>query len=336
MGRSEKPLCIDLYCPTHLENLAAGHASEVAHQVSLLNDDLARADFVLCASERQRDFWLGALGAVGRLNPLTYGADPTLRSLVDVVPFGLEPTGPPVPTDRLRARFPAIATGDPVLVWGGGVYDWFDPLTLVEAVAGLRVRWPRIRLVFLGMRNPNPEIPDGHMESTVRRRATELRLTGTHVFFNEGWIPYAERGEFLARADVGVSCHPAHVEARFSFRTRVLDYLWAELPMVLTEGDVLSEAVAAAGVGRAVPPGDVDALADAIDAVLHAPPSLDSIRAFGAAYAWPVVAAPLTAWARDGGRAADRPRTAPPEHSPPPAPARPRRRLRAIRSRGGS
>ena len=79
------PLCIDMYDPTHLENLeavgAAGdeaHVKEVAHQVSVLNDDLLHGDFFLCASQRQHDFWLGSLASLGRVNPSTYAADPML------------------------------------------------------------------------------------------------------------------------------------------------------------------------------------------------------------------------------------------------------------------
>ncbi|MDQ7029881.1 MAG: hypothetical protein Q9O62_08955 [Ardenticatenia bacterium] len=51
-------------------------------------------DFFICASERQRDWWLGLLEASGRINPYTFGEDPSLRRLIDVVPFGL-PEGPP-------------------------------------------------------------------------------------------------------------------------------------------------------------------------------------------------------------------------------------------------
>ena len=49
---------------------------------------LASGDAFVCASERQRDLWLGALLALGRIDPDAYAADPSLRSLIDVVPFG--------------------------------------------------------------------------------------------------------------------------------------------------------------------------------------------------------------------------------------------------------
>jgi glycosyltransferase involved in cell wall biosynthesis len=38
-------------------------------------------------------------------------------------------------------------------------------------------------------------------------------------------------------ADIGVSTHLNHLETRYAFRTRMLDYLWASLPILCTKGD---------------------------------------------------------------------------------------------------
>ena len=323
---SGKPLCIDMYIPTHLENLEpfgaagdAGHVAAVEHQVSVINDDLRNGDFFLCASERQRDFWLGSLASLGRVNPAVYGQDPTLRSLIDVVPFGIDPAPAPEPSGVLRKAFPQIGPADPVLIWGGGVYNWFDPLSLLRAVDALRSSpRPDVRLVFLGMRNPNPGIPEMRMAAATRALADELGLTGRHVFFNEGWVPYDERGSYLAEADVAVSTHLAHIETHFSFRTRVLDYLWAGRPMVLTGGDTLSDGIAAAGLGVAVPPGDPEAIAGAVDTLLRDPPDRRAVLEYGQRYAWSEVAGPLRGFmaapraARDRG---SRPAAEPPVHA---------------------
>lgn len=310
-----RPLCIDMYIPTHLENLeslgqagSAEHVAAVEHQVSVINDDLRNGDFFLCASERQRDFWLGSLASLGRLNPATYAADPTLRNLIDVVPFGLDPSPPAGEPAALRRAFPAIGADDPVVIWGGGVYNWFDPLSLLRGVDQLRGSRPDLRLVFLGMRNPNPGIPEMRVAAELRAESDRLGLTGTTVFFNEGWVPYDQRAAYLSDADVAASTHLAHVETHFSFRTRVLDYLWAGLPMVLTGGDTLSDGIAAAGLGVTVAPGDPAAIAAGIDRLLTDPPSRDRIRSYGSRYGWDSVAVPLVAFARSPWPAADRER----------------------------
>jgi hypothetical protein len=94
--------------------------------------------------------------------------------------------------------------------------------------------------------------------------AAELGLREKTVFFNDIWVPYAERQDYLLEADIGVSTHYESVETLFAFRTRLLDYLWAGLPMIVSSGDTLSELVAEHGLGYVVAPGDVTGLAAAI------------------------------------------------------------------------
>lgn len=92
------------------------------------------------------------------------------------------------------------------------------------------------------------------MATEARRLAGELGLVGSHVFFNEGWVPYDKRQSYLLEADLGVSTHLDHLETAFSFRTRILDYIWASLPIVTTEGDALADLVTGEGLGSSVPP----------------------------------------------------------------------------------
>ena len=96
LAASHKIIVFDVYSPLHLETLAltrgaSGPAREwhVRTSIETLNGQLERADFLICASERQRDLFIGQLCALGRANALTYDEDPTLRRLIDVVPFGL-------------------------------------------------------------------------------------------------------------------------------------------------------------------------------------------------------------------------------------------------------
>src|SRR4030042_1107130 len=64
------------------------------NNINILKLQLTIGDFFICASEKQRDYWIGMLSAVGRLNPYNYDSDSTLRKLIDVVPFGT-PSEPP-------------------------------------------------------------------------------------------------------------------------------------------------------------------------------------------------------------------------------------------------
>ncbi len=305
------PVVVDIYDPYHLENLEMGGAVRagadraVARQVGVLNVALRRGDFFTCASERQRDFWLGSLAALGRVNPYTYEASPLLDKLVRAVPFGLPSEPPRRLGPGLRGVLPGIGPGDKVILWGGGVYNWLDPVSVVRAVDRLRQRVTGVRLVFLGMHHPNPDIPEMRMAADARALAGDLGLTGRHVFFNPGWVPYQRRADFLLDADVAVSAHLDHVETRYSFRSRVLDYLWAGLPMVLTSGDVLADEVAAAGAGLAVPPGDVAGLAEALARMIGSPPPPGRIAAVARRHTWSLAAEPLVEFCLEPRRAPD-------------------------------
>jgi len=314
--RSEKTLVVDIYDPFHLEQLEHGRDADphvrvdvVASTVAILNEQLARGDFFVCASEKQRDFWLGQLAGVGRINPLTYDNDPALDALIAVAPFGID-NDPPVKTaPAIKGVVPGIGPDDEVVLWGGGIYNWFDPLTLIRAVDRLRQRRPGVRLFFMGMRHPNPDVLEMRMAVAARQLAGELGLTGSHVFFNEGWVPYGERQNFLLDADVAVSTHLDHVEAAFSFRTRVLDYIWASLPIVSTGGDALAALVESKALGLTVPPGDVHALEDALFRVLDdkalAAASRQNAAALIPTLRWSAALEPLLAFCRSPRRAPD-------------------------------
>jgi len=307
---------VDLYDPYHLEQLEqardlgpARRADVVRAATAALNDSLLRGDFFLCASGKQRDFWLGQLAALGRVNPHTYDEDETLGSLLAVVPFGVEESPPVRRRPAVKGVLPGVGEHDELLLWGGGVYNWFDPLTLIEAVGRLAARRPTVRLLFLGMRHPNPDVPEMRMATAARERAAELGLTGSVVHFNETWVPYDERADYLLEADVGVSTHLDHVETAFSFRTRVLDYLWAGLPVVTTRGDALAELVQARGLGLTVPPGDVAALESALERLLTDAELVASCRRAAAELVpelvWSRAVQPLVTFVRAARRAPD-------------------------------
>lgn len=314
---STKIVVCDVYDPMHLELLEQGRdtdderrGKDLAGVTKVLNTQFRRGDFFLCASERQRHFWLGHLASLGRLTPGLYDNDPTVRSLLSVVPFGLPSVAPRRSGPGIKGVRPGIGADDKVVLWAGGVYSWFDPLTLLRAVHQLSGQHPDIRLFFLGMKHPNPEVPEMDMAGRTRGLAHRLGLTDKHVFFNETWVPYGERQNYLLDADCGVTTHFEHVETTFAFRTRVLDYLWAGLPVVTTDGDSFADLVGQERLGVVVPADDVDALAAALDRVLYdaafAEQCRTRISAVRERFTWENVLAPLTAFCRDPRPAADR------------------------------
>lgn len=316
LAESSKILVADVYDPIHLEQLEqARDSGDVARRLAvsettrILNEQLARADLVLCASDKQRDFWLGQLAGQGRVNPAVYDEDESLQSLVAVVPFGVQDEPPVQKRHGIRGVVDGIGQDDKLMIWGGGVYNWFDPLTLVRAVHGLAQRHPEVRLYFMGLQHPHPGVPQMAMAWELRRLSDDLGLTGKHVFFNEGWVPFDERADYLLDADLGVSTHLHHIETAFSFRTRILDYLWAGLPIVATDGDTFASIIRENGLGAVVPAQDVASLESALETYLFDAAAIADARAAVARYAagatWSHALAPLVEFCRRPRRAPD-------------------------------
>lgn len=266
----------DLYAPVHFEFLERCRGLPKFKQYAINKDLLLSmklifllTDHIICASEKQRDLWLGIISALGICNPGRYIHDPTQRKFIDVVPIGLPENTPLKKKKVLKGVYPGINKDDKVVIWGGGIWDWFDPLVLIKSMSQLVDKHKEVKLFFLGIKHPDPNIPVMSKARETIKLAENLGLKNVSVFFNEKWVPYRERVDYLLEADVGVSFHSEHLETRFAFRTRILDYLWAELPIICSQGDVLADMVREYELGIVTPCGDEDAIVQAIQKVLY-------------------------------------------------------------------
>lgn len=303
----------DVYDPFTLEVLVQRGADPLdvqlrEHHGALrgMEDQLRKGDFFLVASERQRDLVFGMLAAYNRVNPHTYAQDPSFDGLLAVVPFGL-PNEAPVASSRPIRDGLGVGAGDLVLLWAGGIYEWFDPLSLIRAVADLDDE--HVQLVFMGTAHPNPEVPQMAMGPRAVALAEELGVKDRLVRFNEGWVPYDDRVGWLLDADVGVSTHYRHVETAYAFRTRMLDYIWAGLPVLCTEGDTLADVVARRDLGEVVPPEDPAAITRAIERLRDADRRAvcaANLRELAADLRWDKVLEPLVRFCASPRHAPDR------------------------------
>lgn len=315
--RRARHLVVDLYDPYLVSNLHQYQHLDMKEQVRIheysvdaVLEHLEAGDFFICASERQRDYWMGALTLANRLNPPNHKMDPALRTLLDVVGFGLPQEVPTSTGGAIKGAVPGINKDDVVVLWGGGIWAWLDPLTAVRAMARISTKLPKVKLYFMGMRQSNTPEFWMTMGERARRLAKELEVVGRTVFFRDQWVPYRDRVNFLCDADIAITLDREHFETRLAYRTRVLDYLWAALPIVSTTGDVLCESVVNGGAGISVDEGDVEAVSVAL-ATLAENTALRTTmsrraRTLSESHTWTRVAVPLLSYCADPWRAADK------------------------------
>lgn len=304
-----QPLALDLYDPILLENLELGRTAPISERtartredVLLLNRQLATGDFFLCATERQRDLYIGALMGAGRISPEQIDTDPELRRLIDVVPFGLPATPPRQQAPALRETMPGIGRDDLILLWSGGLWDWLDPLTLIRAMPEVIARHPATRLVFLAGAHPG-NVAVMRRADEAKALATELGLTNSHIFFYEQWVLYERRADFLLDADIAVSLHHQHLETAYAaVRSRFLDHLWAGLPSVVSDGDGAADLVRRHRLGIVVSPNDTRELATALTRFIsdrqERADCAGRARSLATTMTWEQCLPPLIAWCR--------------------------------------
>ncbi|MDA0265566.1 MAG: glycosyltransferase family 4 protein [Cyanobacteria bacterium] len=159
------------------------------------------------------------------------------------------------------ALSPAIAKAPNTFTVGfvGSLKPWHGLSHLVNAFAQLHQRVPQARLLIVGdgpQRNP--------LQADLEQRGL---LPWTHL---TGAVAPEQIPPLLASMDVAVAPYPAKLDFYFS-PLKVVEYLAAGLPVVASDLGQLSHLISPGETGWLCPPGDEEALADALEQLWHSP-----------------------------------------------------------------
>jgi glycosyltransferase involved in cell wall biosynthesis len=273
--RREQRIIYDLFDPTLLElNETYGRRPSLRQRIHLggewwrLRTALSEGDLLICATSRQRDLYDGV-------------GDRMIE-----IPFGVEVntlSGAPAPS-------PAV----PTILWGGGLWEWLDPRTAVDAVVHLNREGVSCRLLFLGRYRPNPHVVDRRRED----RFDQLLESGKpYVEANDEWVAYRDRLSWLRRSKIAIMLHRPTAEAVYSIRTRLFDAIAAGVPVITTEEGFAADLVGRECLGVVVPPLDPIAVAGAIRRLLQDDvfyrECVSNLARVRPRFAWDVVMRPL-------------------------------------------
>lgn len=268
-------LAFDIYAPVPTETLALFMlgGEEITHETDYnykqsfasYKSFFQYGDLFLFSNKRQLDFWMGYVFGTGIVSVSSYIKRPFLKRFI-YAPMGFDSTEKISHTKNvIRGKIKGIKDTDKILLWTGGIWNWFDAQTLIKSMKKLEKIRPDIKLVFFGIKHPNPDVPAMQEAHDAIKLAKTEGLLDKTVFMHEGWVPYGERINYLLEADVAVNTTKDTLENELAHRTRVLDHILTYLPTIATEGDYLSdEIIYKDGIGIVIPPDDVDQLADAI------------------------------------------------------------------------
>jgi glycosyltransferase involved in cell wall biosynthesis len=219
------PTILDFCGPGLLESFAGqGHIPAPLLRQKL--DSFWGGDFLITTSDRQRFYILGLLAASGRLTMGTFARDDPLVHVVRLTP----PAEPP----RATTLRPEREGEELIVLLAGAFLPWYDYSKLASSIKQLDDHSrSAIRLVVVGA---NPRMPE--VEERVRGAFGGEGVRD--VVHLAGYVPFSKRAEYYLGADVALSIGPHSVEDELSSRTRIIDYLWAGLPVITSGRDEYS------------------------------------------------------------------------------------------------
>jgi glycosyltransferase involved in cell wall biosynthesis len=273
--KSSVKIIYDFYNVLPIENLFTSNSSETEAKIKKTYWDMIRQMHLLSLSgshylvshDKQRDYWLGFLSATRRLDP-KWCSIVDHKKLFSTLPFGIESNLPEKTENVIRGRYKNIDEETVLLVWSGGVWNWFDAQTAIRGIAKLNKNSSKkYVLFFYGVKHPNPAQSQLSELNATIELAKELSLYEEFVHFNFDWVDFDKRYNYLLEADILISLHKNNLETDFSFRTRILDHLWVKKPTIATVGDYFANVISENDIGKTVDYGNVDEFVESVIAV---------------------------------------------------------------------
>lgn len=292
-------LILDCYVPIYIEVSARNSEDQeseyrnYAMDVRHWNKALCRGDYFLCANEPQKHMYMGALGALGIINPYSYRTN-----RIFIVPFGVE-RSVEIPNKRNPYLDLGIKKTDPILLWFGGLYPWFNILPLLDVVKEISAENSEFKFVIVGGKNPYNSHPDFVKQYEIARSfAVKKKLLNKAIYFVD-WVDFDDRYNWYQHVKAVISINNLGEENSYSWRTRVMDFVGGELPMITNGGDPLSDSLITAGAAIKLSATDKAALYTTLKRVFSAPGVIqevcDRLEEEKKKYFWDVVVDPIDA-----------------------------------------
>jgi len=239
------PVALDLHGPLMIEAAFQRHPdTDMAQLAAVKTAAFRRADFVTCAGEKQRQYFLPWL--------LLAGGDPTAESIA-VIPVSMAPETPEHLWPDTEVNF----------VYGGMFLPWQDPSVGIDTLVSVLESEGTGRLDFFGAPHPQFEMELGVFEHL------EERLRRSDRVMVHGLRPRDELLEHYRHSHVALDLMRRNNERELAFTTRTVEYLWCGLPVVYHDYGELSPMIREYEAGWVTAPDDAAELEKILRSILH-------------------------------------------------------------------
>lgn len=275
-ARGDMPLAVDLTGPYVVESLFS-RATDLQTLPFRKLAALEKADFVTCAGEVQRHYFLSWL---------LLGGHDIQTEACPAVPMSLSPSPPePEPPE------------EPVFVYSGLFLPWQDPTPALRRVIQKLDERGRGRLLIFGGAHPTYAFPTGATPAFIESLKSHPRVEFA------GMTPYETMTERMTRCSVSVDLMPRNAERELAFTTRTVVAMWCGLPVLYNDYAELSGYIRDYQAGWTVDPDDARGMDAALNMAFDDP---ETVRRYGMnarrvvkeKLNWEKTVAPLAAFCR--------------------------------------
>lgn len=257
--------------PTIIDYIGAGLLEEYATRgyipITLLQLKLKSfwlGDFLMTAGQREKYYLLGLLAASKKLSLNTQNKN---SSLIHVIPM----TPPPKPP-KLQEKTIDKKPEELILLIAGAFLPWYDYTTFFKALEILYKKGEtNFKVIFMG---GNPRDPK--FEKTIRKMTETSTLQEKLIY--TGLVPFKKRANYYLSADVAINIPSPTIEDELSVRTRIVDYLWAQLPIITPARDEYSQIAVNNGAGFIYEAANPVSLAKTIETVMQTPEKIEKAK----------------------------------------------------------
>jgi glycosyltransferase involved in cell wall biosynthesis len=198
---------------------------------------------------QRADGYVTITRALGESLVARFGARPHLETIPDGV------RGDAI--TPVTAHDPRPPAGRPVVAYAGHLYAWKGVDVLLEAIA----RVPEVDGLIVGGHDKEPDL------ARVKGSADRLGISGRVTF--SGLVPPADVSSLLSRADVLVLPNPpSAISSQFTSPLKLFEYMAAGRPIVASDLPSIREILTSGVDSLLVTPGDAEALAAGIRAIV--------------------------------------------------------------------
>jgi glycosyltransferase involved in cell wall biosynthesis len=232
----------DLYVPIHVEVMTRNvPASQMKDEVLsfersriLWEQTLLHSDIYLITSKEQRTYYYGLLSGLHIVNPENFDE----IKMYEVPQAVIHSSSQNLERRKYNPNHLKI-------LWWGGFYPWFDATKIGEIAAKLLDIGKSVEIQIVGA--INPFVTNSHFKELAESQVEKLKNYPNITFIP--WINFSEREAIFRNADAVLIFNKIGAENEISWRTRLLDCIEFEIPILTNGGDPFGELIISNGGG---------------------------------------------------------------------------------------